>query len=119
MQLRSGIVKLVTLIVFAGVGSVHVCAQTGSGSITGVVRDATQSAVPAASVRITNTESGVALAATTNDEGLYRVNSVGPGTYRVEASAPGFDTTVRTDVVLTTAQTVAVDLMLQLGKQNQ
>src|SRR4051812_13477972 len=116
MQSRFMAVKCIT---FLGIVSVNVYAQTGSGSITGVVRDATQSAVPAASIRITNTDSGVALTAITNDEGIYRVNSVGPGTYRVEASAPGFDTTLRTDVVLTTAQTVAVDLTLQLGKQNQ
>ncbi len=55
----------------------------------------------------------------TNDTGAYRVNSLQPGAYAVEASAPGFDTFIRREIVLTTAQTIAVDLTLQVGQQSQ
>jgi hypothetical protein len=42
-----------------------------------------------------------------------------PGTYLIEASAPGFDTVVQKDLPLSTGQTLAVDLTLQVGEQHQ
>ncbi|MEO8127908.1 MAG: carboxypeptidase-like regulatory domain-containing protein, partial [Bryobacteraceae bacterium] len=93
--------------------------QTGSGNITGVVRDASQSPVPQSAIKVVNSESGVVTNVVTNETGAYRVNSILPGTYRVEASAAGFDTAVRKDIVLSTGQTLAVDLTLQIGQQSQ
>src|SRR5690348_10403138 len=69
-------------------------AQVGSSSITGVVRDASQSPIPGADIKIIHTQSGVITNAVTNETGAYRVNSILPGTYRIEASAQGFDTVV-------------------------
>ena len=94
-------------------------AQVGTVSITGVVRDATSAPVPHAVIKVVNTESGVAATVETNDSGGYWVGSLLPGTYRVEAQAAGFDVTTRSGVLLTTAQTVAVDFTLQVGQQNQ
>ncbi len=94
-------------------------AQVGSGSITGVVRDTTQSPIPGAAIKIINAQSGVITNVVTNETGAYRVNSILPGTYRIEASAPGFDTVVQQDLALSTGQTLAVDLTLQVGEQHQ
>ena len=89
-------------------------AQVGSGSFTGVVRDSTQSPIPAADVKIINEKSGVVTDAATNETGGYRVNALLPGAYRIEASAQGFDTVVQKDLALSTGQTLAVDLTLQV-----
>src|SRR5215211_7267102 len=89
----------------------------GSASITGVVRDATLAAIPSATIKIINAQSGVATNAVSNEAGAYRVNSIIPGTYRIEASAPSFDTLVQTGIVVSTGQTLAVDLTLQVGEQ--
>jgi len=94
-------------------------AQVGSGSITGVVRDSTQAPIPGAAIKIINAQSGVITNVVTNETGGYRVNSILPGTYRIEASAPGFDTVVQKDFALSTGQTLAVDLTLQVGEQHQ
>ena len=51
-------------------------AQFSSG-IQGVVTDPTGSAVPDATVHVTNVETGVAREATTSNEGLYRVTNLG------------------------------------------
>src|SRR5437016_2910680 len=80
----------------------------GSGSVTGVVKDASQAPVPSAAVKIVNTQSGVATNVVSNDAGAYRVNSILPGMYQIEASAPGFDTLVQENVVLSTGQTLAL-----------
>jgi hypothetical protein len=92
--------------------------QLGSGSITGVVRDGTQGAVPGARIRATNTASGVATTVVTNEDGAYRIHGMVAGSYDIEAAASGFDTVVRKDVPLATGQTAAVDLALQVGQQN-
>src|SRR5262245_15827384 len=91
----------------------------GSGSITGVVRDSTQAAIPSVSLKVVNVQSGVVTNLVTNDTGSYRVNSLPPGTYRIEASLPGFATAVRESVTVSTGDIVAVDLTLQVGAQEQ
>src|SRR5664280_1765591 len=94
-------------------------AQVGSGTITGVVKDASLAPIDHASVRVVNANSGAVAAVVTNETGAYRVSSLLPGPYQVEASAPGFDTALRRGVVITTAQVLAVDLTLPVGQQNQ
>src|SRR5260370_13620798 len=93
--------------------------QAGSGSITGVVTDVSHSPVPQSAVKVVNVESGVSTSVVTNEAGSYRVNSILPGKYRGEAAATGFDTAIRRDVLLFTGQTIAVDLVLQVGQQSQ
>src|SRR6266436_8923073 len=90
----------------------------GTGSITGVVRDATQSAIPSVSITITNTQTGVSTDVSSNEAGAYRVNSILPGTYRIEATLPGFSPANR-EATLSTGQTLAVDLILQVGEFSQ
>ncbi len=90
----------------------------GTGSITGVVRDATQSAIPSVSITITNTQTGVSTDVISNEAGAYRVNSILPGTYRIEATLPGFSPANR-QATLSTGQTLAVDLILQVGEFSQ
>src|SRR5215813_1919904 len=75
----------------------------GSGSITGVVRDTTESAIPSVSIKIKNTQTGVTNEVLSNQAGSYRVNSVPPGTYRIEAALPGFSKASR-EVTVSTGQ---------------
>jgi hypothetical protein len=93
--------------------------QAGSGTITGVVRDRSESGIPAASIKVVNVETGVATAAVTNEAGAFRVSALLPGQYRAEASASAFDTQVKTGIALSTGQTIAVDFTLQVGEQRQ
>src|SRR6516165_2514448 len=93
--------------------------QAGSGTITGVVRDRSESGIPAASIKVVNVETGVATAAVTNEAGAFRLSALLPGQYRSEASATAFDTQVKTGVALSTGQTIAVDFTLQVGEPRQ
>jgi outer membrane receptor protein involved in Fe transport len=57
-----------------------------------VVRDSSDAAIPGVSVTITNLGTASTRETTTNDEGLYRVDSLPIGAYTVTASKQGFST---------------------------
>jgi hypothetical protein len=80
--------SLFTVLVFT---SAIALAQVTTGSLQGVVLDPANAAVAGATVRITNTETGISREVTTNEEGFYRVTNLLPGqAYRVEVTAAGF-----------------------------
>ena len=81
-------------------------AQTERGNITGVVTDSTNAAVPAATVVITNIATNQAQQVVTTNTGEYNVPGLPPGTYRIDASATGFEKTIRDNVVLDRGQHV-------------
>ena len=92
-------------------------AQSGTSSIAGLVKDESGASVPGAEVKVVNQNTGIALETATNGEGLYRVSALVPGTYRVEISLDGFDRVVRGPLTLEVGQTLAIDVLLQIGKQ--
>jgi hypothetical protein len=65
-------------------------AQTPLGTVTGLATDASSSAVPNASVTLTNNDTGVKRTGSTNDSGVYSFPNLQPGTYRLGAGAKGF-----------------------------
>src|SRR6187200_2041408 len=90
-------------------------AQTGSGGLAGTVRDESGAAIPAVTIGVQNQESGSQLETVSNDDGHFRVTSLLPGTYRVQAVKPGFEKVLQQGLVITTGQTIAVDLTLKVG----
>ncbi|MEJ7606372.1 MAG: carboxypeptidase-like regulatory domain-containing protein [Bryobacteraceae bacterium] len=99
--------------------SSSLCGQSGSGTIAGNVRDATESPIQGAAVDVINQDTGVVIKTTTNEAGLYRVGALVPGTYRIEASAPGFERLTLAGAVLQVSQTLALDLVLKVGQQSE
>lgn len=84
-----------------------------TGTLEGVVKDATGAVIAGASVTITNTETGTSRATQTNEDGLYSVTNLQPGSaYQVEVSAQNFETKTVKDVAvrLGTTGTVNVEL---------
>ncbi|MGI8995081.1 MAG: carboxypeptidase regulatory-like domain-containing protein [Pyrinomonadaceae bacterium] len=105
------VVALMLLLVFA----LPTLAQTNKATITGTVTDQNGAAVANADVKVTNVNTGATREVKTNDDGFYNVPLLDIGTYTVEASAPNFQTTKREDITLQTADTLAVDVQLQVG----
>src|SRR6266700_8963 len=64
--------------------------QAGSSTLTGRVTDATGSVVPNVSVSILQTETNFRSPATTNQDGIYRIPSLAPGTYSITFESAGF-----------------------------
>jgi hypothetical protein len=65
--------------------------QFETASVLGYVRDASDAAVPNATVTLTNMSTGIAQTKTTDAEGKYEFPSVQIGNYQVLATAQGFD----------------------------
>ena len=85
-------------------------AQTTS-TITGTVRDAAGATVPGAIVRAVNERTRGAVDAVSDQQGVYRINSLVPGTYRLETTLDGFEAAVR-QVALEGGQTAEIELTL-------
>jgi iron complex outermembrane receptor protein len=86
-------------------------AQT-SGSISGLVRDSLGAVIPGVVIRVVNEATGVAAAeATSNEEGTYRVESLLPGRYRVEATLDGFESAGQ-HIALAPRQVISIDMTL-------
>src|SRR3954447_33646 len=75
--------------------SVPLFAQTTSGDLVGTILDPSGAGIPNARVEVTNVDTGVTTAATTNDKGAYRFGNLLIGRYDVTTKAPGFSPSSR------------------------
>jgi hypothetical protein len=79
-------------------------AQASTGQISGAVRDSAGAAVPNATVKVKNSQTGLERTATTSDEGFYRIVLLPPGSYIVSAEASGFARTELSGVIVAVGQ---------------
>ena len=93
--------------------------QADRAVITGIVTDASGSAVPDAKVTITSQETGTKTVVGTNSAGNYSTPPLTLGTYTVEVEKDGFKLSANRGIVLTGAQTYRQDVQLQLGSVTQ
>jgi predicted porin len=94
------------------------CACAASAQVTAVlsgkISDASGSAVPAATVIVTNTDTGAVRNTVTDAAGRYQVASLPVGHYEVRASKPGFSDGLRTGILLAVGQAATADLTMQV-----
>src|SRR5690242_13094689 len=64
--------------------------QTSLAEVVGDVRDTSGNPMPRVAVVLTNEATAVKTSLVTNDAGAFASASMLPGSYRIEASAPGF-----------------------------
>ena len=93
-------------------------AQSGNSTISGTVKDASDAVIPAARILIVNVDTGVRQQTASNETGIYRISALVPGSYRLEVDAAGFDHLSRGPIVVQVSQSVALDLVLQVGQQS-
>ena len=89
--------------------------QATGGAIEGTITDDSGGVLPAATVTIRNTATGVARETTTDTAGLYRAPLLPVGPYEVSAAMTGFATTRRPGLTLTIGQTLVVDMALKVA----
>lgn len=90
-------------------------AQTSRGTLTGIVTDSSNALVVDATVRLTETATGVSRQTTTNGAGLYRFDAVDLGTYKLTVEAKGFSTQSQTGIQIQAARTLNIDFSLKAG----
>src|ERR1700723_3817602 len=114
------------LAIAAVVGSLLLpCSQVAFGqgettsAIVGQVTDATNAAIPGATVTITNRETSLQRIAKTDDEGRFNFPQLKPGTYSVKVEAEGFDRLQNDNVLSGLGQKQTVNFTLKVAQSNQ
>jgi len=90
----------------------------GTGTIAGTVKDSSGGAIPGAAIRVVNESTSGSTEAVSGDGGVYRVEGLAPGRYRVEAVLDGFETAIA-QVVLSEGQISTNDLTLSPARFSQ
>lgn len=109
--------RILLLILFCGV-IMGVRAQVDTGTISGIVRDASSSPIPKVKVVLRNELTGIALEVATTEDGFYVSPPLRSGTYIVEVETPGFERAAKR-VQLDVSQRAAVDFDLTVGSVTQ
>ena len=86
-------------LLFIGIVTIFAGAESGwaqvTGALSGRVLDATDAAVPGATVTVKSLETGATRTATTDDSGSYKIVSIPVGPQEVRAEKTGFKAAVR------------------------
>jgi len=89
--------------------------QSINASAGGTVADPSKALIPGVTVTATNTGTGIVNTAVTNESGAYNFPALQPGTYKISAELPGFQTQTFTDVQLGGAQQITLNFTLQVA----
>jgi outer membrane receptor protein involved in Fe transport len=93
-------------------------AQTSKGFVVGTITDPNGASIAGATIKATNTATGVTRETTSQQDGSYRFDAVDPGTYNVEVAATGFKSSTR-QVVVAAAQTAEASFPLAVGNPSE
>jgi hypothetical protein len=103
----------------AGGAAPHDLVEGPKATLSGNITDPTGASIPNASVAVTNSLTQAVRRTTTDPTGRYTVDQIEPGTYTVEAEAPGFTPREFSGLALHPAQQGQMDLALAVGSMAQ
>jgi len=113
MMKRSPAVLILSAVLFAPLQTAQ--AQTTFASLTGVVTEASGSAVPNATVTAVNQQTNIRTSAKSNETGNYTIGQLKEGPYSLQVVAPGFREFVAANIALAARDERRVDAKLELG----
>jgi hypothetical protein len=94
-------------------------AQSDRGTITGTISDPAGSLVPGAPVQARNIETGAVYEAASSATGNYTLPELPTGNYELSVAVPGFKKYFRQGLFLPVAQTLRIDVVLQVGSNTE
>ncbi|MGH9962816.1 MAG: carboxypeptidase-like regulatory domain-containing protein, partial [Pyrinomonadaceae bacterium] len=110
-MVRVGVFIILTTFVALG--------QSPTATITGIVRDSQGALIPGAQVTATSVATQQKTVYTTNENGLFSLRQLSIGEYVVEAEKPGFRRFERRELILTTGQSLELDITLEVGEVSE
>src|SRR6266581_9081358 len=90
-------------------------AQSDRGTVTGTISDQTNAVIPGASVVAANTENGTRFETISTETGNYTLTQLPAGIYQLSVELPGFKKYVRQGITVQVAQTLRIDVALEVG----
>jgi hypothetical protein len=111
---RTGLLALIVALLLT-TAAIPAVAQTTTGGISGVVRDAGGGVMPGVTVKATHEATSAVTEAVTNDLGIYVLRGLPVGRYTVVAEVSGFQTARNTDVVVRVNEDVRLDVAMKVG----
>ena len=100
--------------------SAALVAQAVSGTVKGVVNDASGAVVPGATCTLTNEATNSSVTETTFSDGGFTLNNLVPGNYSLKIDAAGFKSYTLTNIVVTAGELRTLgNLSLQLGNSRE
>ncbi len=91
-------------------------ADVSSSTLKGRVTDHNGDSIAGVTVSAVNGERGLTRTTMTDDDGIYRIPLLQPGTYEIRISAKGFGSQIVSGAVLTIGQIAVRDFQLQIGQ---
>src|SRR5215471_9709246 len=89
--------------------------QSVNATVGGNVSDASGALIPGVTVTATNVGTNIANTTVTNETGTYNFPALQPGTYKVSAELPGFQTQTFTNVTLGGAQQITLNFTMPVA----
>ncbi len=112
-------VRVLSIVLLLWTG-IFVRAQVaGTGTIQGNVQDATGAVIPTATVTLTEKATQVQHTSRTDGSGVYVFPNITIGSYDVSVAAPGFQTYTKTGNILEVGSSIAVNVKMTVGSQDQ
>ena len=116
---RKQIFLVITALAACSLAGSTLFAQTSFGRISGSVTDPSGASVPAATVKIINTDTQNSRTVETDENGVYGVTNLPVGPYTLEAGGKGFQTRQLTGVTVVADGRLTADFQLQVGDVSQ
>jgi hypothetical protein len=101
------------LFVLLGVSSA--AAQANRASIKGVVTDATGGMIVGVEITARNVDTDVKTSTVSNEDGIYLLPNLPPGTYALTFRKNGFRDVIEPSVTLISTQVAGIDITMQIG----
>jgi hypothetical protein len=89
---------------------------SSTGSITGLVNDASGAVVPSATVTARNEATNVPHSVASSATGNYAIPDLPIGTYAVTVSLPGFKTWTRSGILVSSGEAARIDAVMTVGE---
>ena len=118
-NLRPNYAALLLVHLFLLCTALSIEAQVPTGTILGTVKDSSGGEITGASIKVTNSATGLSRSFTTEADGSYRFPVLPAGTYDLEVVRSGFKNAVQKGLVLTVGQQAVLDITLQVGSNEQ
>lgn len=109
-------VKLICIIIISICVSTAWSQTATTGAFTGITTDPSGAVVPGVEVTVKNETTGEARSALSGETGNYVIPLLLPGSYRVQASIPGFKLAVHSGIRINVTETTRLNIQLAVGE---